>query len=59
MGGWMDGGWMEDGWRAAGGRGGSVMTAKELFCWALSGKSLVCCVRAGSALSQVGLLILH
>lgn len=27
------------------------MTAKELFCWALSRESLVCCIRAGSALA--------
>ncbi len=38
------------GWGAAV-RGGCIMTAKELFCWALSRESLVCCIRAGSALT--------
>lgn len=28
------------------------MTAKELFCWALSRESLVCCIRAGSAITE-------
>lgn len=44
------------------------MIAKELFCWALSSESLVCCIRAGSPLTYSqhieerfvsALLILH
>lgn len=50
VGGCRGGAWRTVDWGAAG-RGGCIMTAKELFCWALSRESLVCCIRAGSALA--------